>query len=127
MVPQQEGIWFQSQTPYGTLFHAELFAGRENSGKLVTLVKQHARLMADDGNIPGHSGRSARHWLPSHIACAGSDYGLVVTEPSLSGIHDLKRAIGMLQHFHILPLSASIKRISIRKVSFDQKSMRIRD
>ena len=113
MVPQQEGIWFQSQTPYGTLFHAELFAGRENSGKLVTLVKQHARLMADDGNVPlvildGPPGIGC----PVISACAGSDYGLVVTEPSLSGIHDLKRAIGMLQHFHI-PAAVCINKADI--------------
>ncbi|HNZ02146.1 MAG TPA: 4Fe-4S binding protein [Anaerolineaceae bacterium] len=113
MVPQQEGIWFQSQTPYGTLFHAELLAGRENSGKLVTLVKQHARLMADDGNVPlvildGPPGIGC----PVISACAGSDYGLVVTEPSLSGIHDLKRAIGMLQHFHI-PAAVCINKADI--------------
>jgi MinD superfamily P-loop ATPase len=48
MFPQQEGHWFQSTTPFGVLFHAELFPGKENSGKMVTLVKQQARLWAED-------------------------------------------------------------------------------
>ena len=49
MEEQQDGQWFRSETRFGPLFHASLFAGRENSGKLVTLVKQQARLLAQTG------------------------------------------------------------------------------
>ena len=52
MVQQLEGEWFRSQTCFGPLFHAELYPGRENSGKLVTLVKQHAKMLAGDQHIP---------------------------------------------------------------------------
>ncbi len=102
MVPQQEGYWFYSQTPYGTLFHAELFAGKENSGKLVTLVKQQARLWAEDEGLPlvivdGPPGIGC----PVISACSGADLGLIVTEPGLAGLHDLKRALYTLQHFRI--------------------------
>ena len=102
MVKQQEGRWFQSSTPFGTLFHAELFPGKENSGKLVTLVKQQARLTADDIHSPlviidGPPGIGC----PVIAACAGADLGLIVTEPSLAGLHDLKRALDTLRHFHI--------------------------
>ena len=45
---QRAGQWFRSDTRFGPLFHAHLFAGQENSGKLVTLVKQRARLLALD-------------------------------------------------------------------------------
>lgn len=102
MVVQQEGHWFRSDTPYGSLFHAELFPGRENSGKLVTLVKQHARLWAEDSSTPlvvidGPPGIGC----PVISACAGADLGLIVTEPSLAGLHDLKRIQATLQHFHV--------------------------
>lgn len=102
MVPQQEGHWFESTTPFGKLFHAELFPGKENSGKLVTLVKQKARLFAEDEQssliiIDGPPGIGC----PVISACAGADLGLIVTEPSLAGLHDLKRILGTLQHFRV--------------------------
>ncbi len=102
MVPQQEGHWFESVTSAGRLFHAELFPGKENSGKLVTLVKQQARLYAEDHNLPlviidGPPGIGC----PVISACAGTDLCLIVTEPGQAGLHDLKRILGTLQHFRI--------------------------
>ena len=102
MIKQQEGHWFQSETSYGKLFHAELFSGRENSGKLVTLVKQMACLNAEETQssliiIDGPPGIGC----PVISACAGADLGLVVTEPGMAGLHDLKRVLGTLQHFRI--------------------------
>jgi len=102
MIPQQEGYWMLSNTPFGALFHAELFPGKENSGKLVTMVKQQARLWAEERNeslviIDGPPGIGC----PVISACAGVDLGLIVTEPGLAGLHDLKRVLETLQHFHI--------------------------
>lgn len=102
MVVQQEGHWFRSDTAYGTLFHAELFPGRENSGKLVTLVKQYARLRAEDTSTPlviidGPPGIGC----PVISACAGADLGLIVTEPGVAGLHDLERIQATLQHFRV--------------------------
>ena len=99
---QQEGQWFRSGTPYGILFHAELFPGRENSGKLVTLVKQNARLWAEDHQTPlviidGPPGIGC----PVISACAGADTSLIVTEPGQAGLHDLKRIRSTLQHFRV--------------------------
>jgi len=113
MAVQQEGQWFRSTTPYGTLFHAELFPGKENSGKLVTLVKQQARLWADDMHsslviIDGPPGIGC----PVISACAGADLGLIVTEPGVTGFHDLKRALGVLNHFQI-PAVACINKADI--------------
>ena len=45
---QQAGLWFRSDTRFGPLFHAHLFAAQENSGKLVTMVKQQGRLLANE-------------------------------------------------------------------------------
>lgn len=105
MVQQLEGQWFQSQTCHGPLFHAELYPGRENSGKLVTLVKQNARLQASDQNTPlviidGPPGIGC----PVISASAGADLALLVTEPGVSALHDLQRAAAMLKHFNVKPL-----------------------
>jgi MinD superfamily P-loop ATPase len=113
MVQQQEGHWYQSTTPFGPLFHAELFPGKENSGKLVTLVKQQARLWANDNAyshlvIDGPPGIGC----PVISACAGTDLGLIVTEPGLSGLHDLKRVTGILKHFQI-PIVICINKADI--------------
>ncbi len=102
MIKQQEGEWFHSNTDYGPLFHAELFPGKENSGKLVTLIRQQARLFAEDCQanlmiIDGPPGIGC----PVISACAGTDFGLIITEPSLAGLHDLKRVLGTLRHFRI--------------------------
>ncbi|HNR46465.1 MAG TPA: ATP-binding protein [Anaerolineaceae bacterium] len=110
MIPQQEGQWYQSQTRFAPLFHAELFPGKENSGKLVTLVKQQARLWAEDSHYPlviidGPPGIGC----PVISACAGSDLGVIITEPSLAGIHDLKRILSTLQHFRV-PASVCINK-----------------
>jgi MinD superfamily P-loop ATPase len=99
---QQAGLWFRSDTRFGPLFHAHLFAAQENSGKLVTMVKQQGRLLAlDEGRelliVDG----------PPGIGCAvisasaGADLALLVVEPTVSGIHDLKRALGTVTHFRV--------------------------
>jgi MinD superfamily P-loop ATPase len=105
MIPEQDGEWYHSNTAFGPLFHAELFPGRENSGKLVTRVKQNARLYAIDHQIglsiiDGPPGIGC----PVISASAGVDLALVVTEPSVSGLHDLQRILAMLSHFKIKAL-----------------------
>lgn len=102
MVQQQEGYWYHSITPFGSLFHAELHPGRENSGKLITLMKQQALLWAEHTHIrfmliDGSPGIGC----PVISACSGADLGLIVTEPSIAGFHDLKRILGTLRHFRI--------------------------
>jgi MinD superfamily P-loop ATPase len=99
---QQAGLWFRSDTRFGPLFHAHLFAAQENSGKLVTLVKQHGRLQAlDDGRdlliVDGPPGIGC----PVIAASAGADLALLVTEPTVSGAHDLKRILHTLNHFQV--------------------------
>ena len=99
---QQAGLWFRSDTRFGPLFHAHLFAGQENSGKLVTMVKQQGRLLAlDEGRdlllVDGPPGIGC----PVIAASAGADLALLVTEPTLSGVHDLERILGTVYHFRI--------------------------
>jgi MinD superfamily P-loop ATPase len=85
--------------------HARLIPGEENSGKLVTLVRQNARQIAeaDDYELILNDG-SPGIGCPVIASVAGVDLGFVVIEPTLSGIHDLKRVLALLDHFKIKPL-----------------------
>jgi MinD superfamily P-loop ATPase len=107
MEEQMAGRWFRSDTRFGPLFHAHLFAGQENSGKLVTLVKQQARLLAlDTGTalvlVDGPPGIGC----PVISASAGMDLALHVVEPTVSGVHDLERILGTTDHFGVPSLVA---------------------
>jgi MinD superfamily P-loop ATPase len=102
MEPQIAGQWYHSRSRYGPLFHADLFPAQENSGKLVTLVKQYARLQALDENYPlvivdGPPGIGC----PVIAAVAGAHLALIVTEPTVAGMHDLQRALQTTTHFRI--------------------------
>ncbi len=115
MSVQMDGEWYHSLTPYGDQFHAELFPAAENSGKLVTLVKQHAKLFAEDHHlqimiIDGPPGIGC----PVISASAGADLALLVAEPGVSGIHDLERIIQTIQHFKI-PALVCINKANLYK------------
>jgi MinD superfamily P-loop ATPase len=102
MEEQVAGRWFRSDTRFGPLFHAHLFAAQENSGKLVTLVKQQARLLALDTGaelllVDGPPGIGC----PVISASAGADMALLVTEPTVSGVHDLERVLATTDHFGV--------------------------
>jgi MinD superfamily P-loop ATPase len=107
---QQAGLWFRSDTRFGPLFHAHLFAAQENSGKLVTLVKQQGRLLALEDVDSGTSGSRGQLLIvdgPPGIGCpvisasAGADLALLVVEPTVSGVHDLERVLGTVNHFGV--------------------------
>lgn len=102
MQKRLDGKWFRSQARYGPLFHAHLFAARENSGKLVTLIKNKARDLALEQEadyllMDGPPGIGC----PVIAAISGMDLALLVTEPTVSGAHDLERIVGVAQHFGI--------------------------
>ncbi len=102
MQPQKAGYWYHSSSPFGDLFHADLIPAQENSGKLVTIVKQNGRLQALDSGaslliVDGPPGIGC----PVISAVAGADLGVIVTEPTPAGAHDLERALQTVQHFRI--------------------------
>jgi MinD superfamily P-loop ATPase len=102
---QVAGQWFRSQSCYGPLFHAALWPGQENSGKLVTLVKQQGRLLALDDErdlvlVDGPPGIGC----PVISAAAGADLALIVAEPTAAGIHDMVRALATAEHFGVAAL-----------------------
>lgn len=88
------GEWFISETKYGPLVHAKLGIAETNSGKLVSLVRQNAKKIAEERDlnyiiIDGPPGIGC----PVIASLAGVDLAIIVTEPTLSGIHDMKRII----------------------------------
>jgi MinD superfamily P-loop ATPase len=96
------GEWYVSDTRHGPMVHARLTPGGENSGKLVAKVRETARTLAEE--------RKADLILidgPPGIGCAviasvsGASQVLVVTEPTLSGAHDMQRVLELTRHFHI--------------------------
>jgi MinD superfamily P-loop ATPase len=99
------GHAYISKTEYGWMAHAMLSPGESNSGKLVTLVRQNAKILAQREKndmiiIDGPPGIGC----PVIASVTGVDIGVIVTEPTMSGIHDLERALQMLKHFNVPPI-----------------------
>lgn len=97
------GEWFVSETKYGPMVHAKLGIAEENSGKLVTLVRQKAKEIAEGKNkdyviVDGPPGIGC----PVIASLANVDLALIVTEPTLSGIHDMERVADVAKHFGAL-------------------------
>jgi MinD superfamily P-loop ATPase len=97
------GEWYISETKYGPMVHARLGIAEENSGKLVTLVRQNAQKIAETESkdyviIDGPPGIGC----PVIASLANVDLALIVTEPTLSGIHDMERIASVAQHFKVL-------------------------
>lgn len=95
------GEWYISETRLGDMSHAKLGMAEENTGRLVTLVRDNADKLGTERSettvIDGAPGTGC----PVIASITGSDYALVVTEPSVSGIHDMKRVLDVANHFGI--------------------------
>jgi MinD superfamily P-loop ATPase len=96
------GEWFVSDTRCGPMVHARLGIAEENSGKLVTLVRQEARKLAGDRNMgliltDGPPGVGC----PVIASMGGASAVLIVTEPTVSGKHDMERVAQLAAHFNI--------------------------
>ena len=100
--PVVNGQLFVSDTRHGPMVHARLGIAEENSGKLVSLVRTRAKAIAEERGldlvlIDGSPGIGC----PVISSITGADRVLVVTEPTLSGLHDLKRVSELTRHFGI--------------------------
>jgi len=99
------GQWFISDTKYGPLVHARLGIAQENSGKLVAVVRHQAKQIAEKHGLDyiisdGPPGIGC----PVISSLSGANVALLVTEPTLSGIHDLERVLGVCHHFGVQAL-----------------------
>lgn len=105
--------WYVSSSRFGTLVHATMGPGEENSGKLVTRLRSRAREIAKE---------TQAEWIindgPPGIGCAaisslsGVDAVVIVTEPSMSGFHDLERIVELIRSFRI-PAFAMINKYDL--------------
>lgn len=100
--PAINGQWFISDTRYGPMVHARLGMAEGNSGKLVSLIREEARKIAERDNldfiiIDGSPGIGC----PVISSITGADLVVVVTEPTLSGQHDMNRVAQLTSHFQI--------------------------
>ena len=107
------GHWFISQTSYGKLVHARLGIAEQNSGKMVTVIREKAKIIASEEKktyliIDGPPGIGC----PLIASLAGASTALVITEPTLSGIHDLERVISVCRHFQI-PAKVCVNRFDL--------------
>ena len=98
------GHMYKSTTRFGSMSHAKLLPGEGNSGKLVTQVRTQSLQMAKESNedvilIDGSPGIGC----PVIATVAGLKLGIVVTEPTLSGIHDMKRVLDLIARFNVKP------------------------
>ncbi len=96
------GEWMVSETRIGPMVHARLGVAAENSGKLVSLVRREARRIAEEEKRPyiivdGPPGIGC----PVIASIGGASQVLVVTEPTVSGEHDLERVLSLARHFNI--------------------------
>ncbi|MGD9940523.1 MAG: ATP-binding protein [Clostridia bacterium] len=101
--PEKAGVWYLSRTRLGfTMVHAKLGIGAENSGKLVAHVKKQAKAaaLAQDKQyvlVDGSPGIGC----PVVSSLSGANYVVLVTEPTVSGVHDLKRVYELVKKFNI--------------------------
>ena len=109
------GHWFISETRYGKMVHARLGIAQENSGKLVAVVRQEAKRVAQEAELDyiisdGPPGIGC----PVISSLSGVKLAVIVTEPTLSGIHDLDRIAGLCHHFGV-PATVCINKYNINE------------
>jgi MinD superfamily P-loop ATPase len=102
MTPTECGEWFVSETRVGSMVHARLYPGKENSGKLVSLVRKKSqdeasRLGSKLILIDGPPGVGC----PVIASIGGVDLIIIVSEPTIAGMHDAERVLELAAHFKI--------------------------
>jgi len=116
---QECGWWAQSQTRVGPLVHASLYPGAENSGKLVSRVRRRAVEIAQETAkefvcIDGSPGIGC----PVIASLTGATLALVVTEPTVSGMHDLARIVQLTRRLDV-PVVVCVNRWDLNREMAD--------
>ncbi len=111
------GEWFISNTRFGPMVHARLGIAEENSGKLVALVRQEAKKLAEKNKLDllitdGPPGVGC----PVIASIGGASAVLVVAEPTVSGLHDMERVAQLAAHFKV-PVMVCVNKFDL---NFDQ-------
>ncbi len=106
-VSEKRGDIYVSETEFGDFVYALLYPGEENSGKLVSEVRNVAKKIAEEKEIDlllldGPAGVGC----PVIASLAGANVALVVAEPTLSGLNDMIRVVELAEHFKVKPVVA---------------------
>ncbi|NLD37213.1 MAG: 4Fe-4S binding protein [Desulfatiglans sp.] len=109
------GEWFISDTRHGPMVHARLGIAEENSGKLVTLVRKESKRIAEERGLDliitdGAPGVGC----PVIASIGGASAVLIVTEPTVSGVHDMKRVAELASFFRI-PAMVCVNKYDLNK------------
>jgi len=120
MEENETGEWFVSETRFGPMVHAKLGIAEENSGKLVSLVRSNAKRIAEEKKaewviVDGSPGIGC----PVIASISGVDTALIVTEPTMSGLHDADRVIKVARHFHV-PVKLIINKYDLNLETADK-------
>lgn len=117
------GCWFVSSTKHGPMTHAKLGIAEENSGRLVSQVRTHAAKLAAElkkeyiiADGPPGTG------CPVIASVTGTDLVVIVTEPTVSGVHDMERVMALARHFAV-PVVVVINKADLN----DDQAARIRE
>ena len=116
MEENNAGEWYISETRFGPLVHAKLGIAEESSGKLVSCVRKKAKEIAEAKRayfilIDGTPGIGC----PVIASLSGVDLAIVITEPSISGLHDAQRVIKVANHFNV-PVKMVINKYDLNPV-----------
>jgi MinD superfamily P-loop ATPase len=103
MIPSDKSYWYIGNYRNGRMIHARLAPGEENSGKLVNVVRENARKSARETGfdtiiVDGPPGIGC----PVISAVTGANKAIVVTEPTNSGFHDMKRVLEITSNFKVI-------------------------
>ncbi|MDL1967773.1 MAG: P-loop NTPase [Deltaproteobacteria bacterium] len=114
------GEWYISDTRFGPLVHARLGIAEENSGRLVSLIRQEAKKLAEEKGLDliltdGPPGIGC----PVIASIGGADAVLIVTEPSVSGKHDMQRVVQLANHFKV-PAFLCVNKFDLNKDITDE-------
>jgi len=114
------GQWFISDTRFGTMVHAKLGIAEENSGKLVFLIRKETKRIAEEQKkdliiVDGSPGIGC----PVIASITGADLVLIITEPTLSGKHDLERVADLASGFKI-PVLVAINKFDLNSDMAEQ-------
>ncbi|MBN2057769.1 MAG: ATP-binding protein [Candidatus Saganbacteria bacterium] len=120
LVDNKAGEWFISDTRFGPFVHAKLGIAEENSGKLVSRIRQAARDIAKQRGsdyiiIDGPPGIGC----PVIASLTGVDLALIVTEPTTSGLHDAKRIMDVARHFNV-PVKLAVNKYDLNPEMTDE-------
>jgi len=114
------GQWFISDTRFGPMVHAKLGIAEENSGKLVSLIRKESKRIAEEQKseliiVDGSPGIGC----PVIASITGANLVLIITEPTLSGKHDLERVAELAAGFRI-PVLVAINKFDLNSDMAEQ-------